>query len=81
MEILHSIVAKLLWAAKMVNRDIDPTISLLCARVTKITKEDKEKLRLLMQYLNHTMNDKRIMEADSISPLCTWFDVANGVHL
>ena len=50
-DILHSIVAKLLWVAKRGRPDIDPTISFLCTRETKITNEDKEKLRQLLQYL------------------------------
>ena len=43
--ILHSIVVKLLWIAKMGSPKIDPDISFLCTRITKSTKGDKAKLR------------------------------------
>ena len=79
-DILHSVVAKLLWVAKGGRINIEPAISFLCTRVTKITKEDREKLRLLFKYLKHTINNKRIMGEDSLSQLCTWVDAAYGVH-
>ena len=79
-EIFHSIVTKLLWVAKGGRPDIDPVISLLCTRVTNSTKEDKEKLRRVLHYIKHTIDDKRIMGAESLSQLCTWVDSAYGVH-
>ena len=39
-------------------------------RVVKSTKEDKAKLKLLFQYLKHTIDYKRIMGADSLNQLC-----------
>ena len=69
-DIFHSIVAKLLWVAKMGRPDIDTVISFLCTRVTKITKEDKEELRRVLKYLKHTIYDKSIMGADSLSQFC-----------
>ena len=59
--------------------DIDRAISFLWNRVTKITKEDKEKSRQVVQYLKKK-NDKRIMVADSLIQLYTWFDAAYGLH-
>ena len=47
-EIFHSIFAKLLWVEKWGRPDIDPSISFLCTRVTKSTKEDKAKLRRVL---------------------------------
>ena len=44
-DILHSIVAKLLWVAKVVIPNIEPDISLLRTRVTTITKDERAKLR------------------------------------
>ena len=51
-DIFHSIVAKLLWVEKRGRPDIEPAISFLCTIVTKSTKEDKAKLRRVLQYLN-----------------------------
>ena len=48
-DILHSIVAKLLWVAKRGRPDIQTAISFLCTRVTNSTKEDKAKLRGVLQ--------------------------------
>ena len=79
-DIFHSILAKLLWVAKRGRHDIKPAISFLCTRVTKSTKEDKAKLRRLLQYLKHTIDYKRIMGADSLSQFFTWFDAAYGVY-
>ena len=42
--------------------------------------EEKVKLKRVMQFLKQTINDKRIMLADNLSQLCTWYDVAYGVH-
>ena len=48
--------------------------------MTKSTKEDTAKLRRVLQYLKHTIDDKMIMGADRLSQLCTWVDTAYGVH-
>ena len=48
-------------------------------RVFKSTKEYKVKLRQLLQYLKHTINDERIMVADRISQLFICIDTTYGV--
>ena len=67
-DIFHSIVAKLLWVEKRGRPNIETSIPFLCTRVTKITKEDKEKSRCVLKYLKHTIDDKRIMRADMTIP-------------
>ena len=57
-----------------------PAIAFLCTIVTKSTKEDKEKLRLLLKYLKHTIDDKRLMGEDGLNQLCKWDDAAYGVN-
>ena len=44
-DILHSIIEKILWTEKRVRPNIETAISFLCTSVTKITKEEKSKLR------------------------------------
>ena len=73
-------VAKLLWVEKWWRPDIDPSVSFLCTRVTKSTKEDTAKLRQVLQYLKHTIDDNMITGADILSQLCTWVDTAYVVH-
>ena len=79
-DIFHSIVAKQLWVGKWGRPNIEPSISFLCTRVTKSTKEDTAKLRQVFQYLKHTIDDKIIMGAERLIQLCTWVDAAYGVH-
>ena len=66
---LQSIVEKLLLVEKRGRTDIEPAISFLYTRVAEIIKEDKAKLRQLLQYLKHTINNKTILGADSLSQL------------
>ena len=70
-DILHSIVAKILWVEKVVMPNIEPDISLLRTRVTNITKEERAKLRRLFQYLKYTIYDKNIMGEDSLNNFFT----------
>ena len=65
-EILHYLVAKLLWVSKGERPDIETYILFLCIRVTNITKEENAKLRLVLKYLKHTIYDKRIMGSYSL---------------
>ena len=79
-EIFHSVVAKLLWLEKRVRPDIEPTIAFLSTRVSAPNTSDWEKLARLVDYLNTTIEDDRIMGADSLSTLYTWIDAAYAVH-
>ena len=79
-DIFHSIVAKLLWMMKRSRPDIEPVISFLTTRVSAPTDEDWQKLKLLMQCLNSTVDDVRIIGADNLSTLYTWIDAACAVH-
>ena len=76
----HSVVAKLLWLEKRVRPDIEPTIAFLSTRVSAPTKEDWSKLTRLINYLQTTVNDERIMGASSLDTLYTWIDAAYAVH-
>ena len=55
-EQLHSIVAKLLHISNRVRPDILLTVTFLCTRVQKPTKQDTNKLRHVLLYLNGTGN-------------------------
>ena len=65
-DILHPIVARLLCVAKRGRPGIGTYKLCLCTRVNKITKEDKAKLRRLLQYLKHTLNDNTIFGVYSL---------------
>ena len=79
-DIFYSIVAKLLWVEKGGRPNIDPAISSLCTRVTNSINGEKKKLRRVLKYLKHTIDDKIIMVSDILIHLCTWVDAAYGVH-
>jgi hypothetical protein len=79
-DLFHSIVAKLLWVMKRGRPDIETTIAFLCTRVAAPTDQDWKKLRRLLQFLNQTIDDIRIVAADDLSALFTWIDAAYAVH-
>ena len=59
---------------------MEPEISFLCTRFTKIAVEGKAKLNHVLQLLKNTINDKRVVGADNLSQIFTWVDAAYGVH-
>ena len=76
----HSVVSKMLWIAHRARPDIDPAISFLCTRVKSPTREDWYKLKRVMQWVNQTIDDIRVIGANDLSELFTWVDAAYAVH-
>lgn len=76
----HSIVQKLLWVTKRSRPDIMVPISFLTKRVTKATGQDWQKLRIVLSYLENTMDMPLILKIDNLSIVKTWVDVAFAVH-
>ena len=64
-EVFHSVVAKVLFIMKRARPDMELTNSFLCTRVSKSTVEDWEKLKRAMAFLRDTIDDARILGADS----------------
>ena len=79
-EIFHFFVAKLLYITKRARLDIEITVSYLCTRVSKSTQDDWKRLRRVLGFLQNTIDDVRIIGADSLQNLFTWGDAAYGVH-
>jgi len=79
-DLFHSIVAKLLYVAKRGRIDIQLTIAFLCTRVSCSTKQDWNKLKRGLQFLNRTVDDCMIIGADCLTVLKTWVDASYGVH-
>jgi hypothetical protein len=75
-DIFHSVVAKLLWVEKRSRPDIETTISFLCTRVSKSDEDDWLKLKRLLQFLNQTIDDVRVVAADDLCKLFTWVDAS-----
>ena len=79
-ELFHSLTAKLLWVAKRGRPDIETTVSFLCQRVQNPTEEDWKKLKRLLQYINQTIDDLRIIGANNLNQLYTFIDGSHAVH-
>jgi hypothetical protein len=78
--IFHSIVAKNLYVSHRGRLDIQLPIAFLCTRVSCSTEQDWKKLRRVLEYLNGTIDDKRIIGADSLFQMKTWVDASYAVH-
>ena len=77
---LRSIVGKLLWVCKRGQPDVDVAVAYLCTWVSKATMNDWRKLRRLLNFLQGTKDDERIMSATTLKTLFTWVDALYGVH-
>ena len=79
-ENFNSVVALLLFIAIRARVDILLAISFLCTRVSKSTKQDKAKLKRVLEYLNGTRDLPYILGADSLEAFFSWIDAAFAVH-
>ena len=79
-EVFHLVVMKLLYIMKRVRPDIETTVAFLSTRVSCSTLDDWYKLKRCLEFLNGTLNDKRIIGADGLYMLYTWVDAAYAVH-
>ena len=52
----------------------------LCTRVSKATTDDWRKLRRLLNFLQCTIDDERIVSATNLKTLFTWVDASYAVH-
>jgi hypothetical protein len=80
-EIFHSVVAKLLFIMKRARPDLEPTISFLMKRVSKSDTDDWKKLKRCLGFIQGTIDDRRILGADSLDTLYTWVDASHAVHM
>ena len=65
---------------KRARPDIEMTISYLMARVLKSNEKDWEKLKRCLGFLKGSINDKRIIGADSLRDLHVWIDASHAIH-
>jgi len=79
-ELFHTFVAKGLFVCKRARPDIQPAIAFLTTRVKESTRQDWEKLKRMMSFLNETKNDVLTLE-DNDQKITTWYlDAAFAVH-
>ena len=79
-ELYASFVAKVLWVMKRGRPDIEPTVSFLCTRVKGPDRDDWCKLKRLLCWTKKTVEDVRIIGADSLVDMLTFIDSAHAVH-
>jgi hypothetical protein len=79
-EYLHTVVMKLLYAAKRVRPDLLVTTSFLSKRVTKSTVQDMGKLDRACRYLNSTRDLGIVLEPSRSLHVLAYADAAYGVH-
>jgi hypothetical protein len=79
-EVLHTIIAKGLFACKRARPDIHTAIAFLCTHVKHPTTEDWEKLLRLLKYsINGSQKDKLVLGAQDLS--VKWYvDASFAVH-
>ena len=80
MERFVSVVMKLLWVGKRGRPDTELTTAFLCTQLSKYTEQDWSKLRRLLHFLQSTIDDERVLAADSLTELFTWVDASYDVH-
>ena len=79
-DIFHSVVQKLLYIIKRARPGIETAILFLCTRVSKSTHDDWMKLCRVLGFLQHAINNTRIIGANSLQDVFTWVDSTYGVH-
>jgi hypothetical protein len=78
--VLHTIVAKGLFACKRARPDIHTTIAFLCTRVKEPTDDDWEKLMRLMFYLNGSKEEDLFLVVDDQHVIKWDVDASFAVH-
>eukprot|EP00957_Ditylum_brightwellii_P143410 10925329-Ditylum_brightwellii.AAC.1 len=78
--VFHSITAKTLFIMKRIRPDLEPTVAFLCTRVPKSDKVDWKKLKRMLGFVKHTIDDIHIIGTEILTDLYTWIDAAYAVH-
>eukprot|EP00543_Licmophora_paradoxa_P019109 CAMPEP_0202474244 /NCGR_PEP_ID=MMETSP1360-20130828/92277_1 /ASSEMBLY_ACC=CAM_ASM_000848 /TAXON_ID=515479 /ORGANISM="Licmophora paradoxa, Strain CCMP2313" /LENGTH=362 /DNA_ID=CAMNT_0049101351 /DNA_START=30 /DNA_END=1118 /DNA_ORIENTATION=- len=75
-----SCVYMLMHVALRARSDLCPAVSFLTSRVSTPTKQDRDKLKRLLEFILSTINDKSYLGADDLSKFAMYVDVAFAVH-
>jgi hypothetical protein len=65
---------------KRARPDVETAISYLMTRVSKNNVEDWKKLKRCLGFMKGTIDDKRIIGADSLRDLHVWVDASYAIH-
>ena len=73
-EYLYFIVETVLWTTKRAQTAFETAVSFLCTVVKSPTEQDKNKLKILLHFINQTVEDRRVIGADLIINLLSCID-------
>lgn len=79
-ELLHGLIARLLFACKRARPDIQVCVTFLCTRVTKPTEEDYAKLGRVILCLSETIDLPLVLGSDSSGKIVWNIDASYAVH-
>ena len=78
--LFHTTVMKLMFLAKQGRPDILPGVCFLSTRIKNSTKQDLEKLKRIMNFLNSTINNVLTLEADDSQSVSWFVDASFAPH-
>jgi hypothetical protein len=76
----HHTVAQLLFMSSRARRDIQTAVAFLTTRVKRPDKDDWEKLKQVLKYLNGTRYLKMRLNVDNLGMLKWYMDGSHNVH-
>ncbi len=79
-DMFHTNVAKLLFLPKQARPDIQTAVGFLCTCVKSHDRDDYNKLKQVMKYLQGMANLPLTLEADGTNIMKTWVDASFAVH-
>ena len=79
-ELIHRLVARLLFASKQAWPDMQVTVAFLCTRVKNPREEDYKKLGWLIRYVGETIHVPLIVGANDSKTLIWNVDASYAVH-
>ena len=77
----HSVVMELQWISKRGRMDCATPISFLCTSMKHPDVEDWKKLKSLLCFMNHTINDNIIVRANDLQEIQPYVYLSRAVHM
>ena len=79
-ESFHLIFEKLLRTTKWAHPDIETAVAFLCTRVKSPIEQHKNKPKIMLKFLNQTIDDKIVIGAGFLRYNLTWIDASYAVQ-
>ena len=79
-KLLHTFVAKALFACKQSHCDLQVAVTMLCTCIKSLTEEDWKKLFRMLQYIKSSLKDVLVLCADNLSIVKWYVNASSVVH-